>query len=104
MNPSYGDLHWRLINGMECHDVYNMVVAGFSNPWIVALYLVPQVFLWMHLNHALSSVFQTLGLKTARNESLIDAIGPVVASLIFIGYISIPLAVIAGVIRPITQS
>ena len=103
-NPSYKNLHWKFADGKEFHDVYNMIVAGFSDPWIVGLYVIAQVFLWAHLAHALSSVFQTLGLKTARNESFINAIGPVIATVIFIGYVSIPLAVMAGVIRPVTQS
>ncbi|MBX9654436.1 succinate dehydrogenase cytochrome b subunit [bacterium] len=102
-NPSYKELHWKFHDGTEWHDVYGMVVVAFSNPWIVVLYLIAQVFLWMHLSHALSSVFQTLGLKNARNESFINAIGPVVATAIFIGYASIPLGVLTGVIRAVTQ-
>jgi len=102
-NPSYKELHWKFADGKEWHDVYGMIVAGFSVPWIVAIYLIAQVFLWMHLSHALSSVFQTLGLKNARNESFINAMGPVVATAIFIGYASIPVGVLTGVIRAVTQ-
>lgn len=103
-HPEYRELHWKLADGRTGHDVYNMVVAGFQSPWLVGLYLVAQLFLWMHLSHAISSVLQTLGLKNPKNERLVDAAGPVVATLIAIGYVSIPLAVLTGVVRAVTQS
>lgn len=103
-NPEYKELHWKFVDGHEFHDVYNMVVLGFSSPWIVGLYLVAQLFLWMHLSHALTSVTQTLGIKGTRNRAWLDAVGPLLATAIAIGYISIPLAVLTGVVGAVTQS
>lgn len=78
------------------HDVYEMMVAGFSNGYIVALYLAAQVFLSVHLRHGVPSVFQTLGLKNARFRGPIDILGLVVALLVLVGNCAIVLAVQFG--------
>jgi succinate dehydrogenase / fumarate reductase cytochrome b subunit len=99
-HPEYRELHWKAPDGREGHDVYTMIIKGFSQPFLVGLYIVAQVFLWLHLSHAVSSMLQTLGLKNPRNEKLLDLAGPLLATLIFVGYVSIPLAVLFGVVRP----
>ena len=48
------------------HDVYAMVVAGFTEPWLAVLYIVAQLALFVHLMHGVQSSFQTLGLKNRR--------------------------------------
>src|SRR5262245_10210957 len=48
------------------HDVYAMVVAGFTEPALAVLYIVAQLALFMHLTHGVQSSFQTLGLKNRR--------------------------------------
>ncbi|MFM8271900.1 MAG: succinate dehydrogenase cytochrome b subunit, partial [Gemmata sp.] len=48
------------------HDVYSMLVAGFTTPWLAVLYAVAQVALFLHLLHGIQSSFQTLGLKNNR--------------------------------------
>jgi succinate dehydrogenase / fumarate reductase cytochrome b subunit len=78
------------------HDVYEMMVAGFSNVPIVILYLVAQVFLFVHLRHGIPSVFQTLGLKNARFRGPIDVLGLVLALAILVGNCAIVLAVQLG--------
>ena len=78
------------------HNVYEMVVAGFSNGYIVALYLVAQLFLLVHLRHGIPSAFQTLGLKNARFRGPIDLLGLVVALVILIGNCAIVVAVQLG--------
>ncbi|MBY0587816.1 succinate dehydrogenase cytochrome b subunit [bacterium] len=103
-HPEYRELHWKASDGREGHDVYSMIIKGFSQPFLVGLYIVAQVFLWLHLSHAVSSMLQTLGLKNPRNEKLLDLAGPVLATIIFVGYVSIPLAVLLGVVKPIVIS
>ena len=53
------------------HDVYAMVIAGFTTPWISILYIVAQFLLMLHLSHGISSVFQTLGLNTQRTQGAV---------------------------------
>ena len=83
----------------ERHNVYEMMVAGFSNDFLAVLYLVAQVFLFVHLRHGIPSLFQTLGLKNARFRGPIDLLGLIVALFILIGNSMIVLAVQLGYVR-----
>jgi succinate dehydrogenase / fumarate reductase cytochrome b subunit len=80
------------------HDVYAMVVLGFRQPLISLLYILAMIPLALHLSHGVSSVFQTLGINSPAYNRAIGAAGPVFAAIIFIGNVSIPLAVLAGVV------
>ncbi|MEQ1852825.1 MAG: succinate dehydrogenase cytochrome b subunit [Chthoniobacteraceae bacterium] len=79
------------------HDVYRMIVAGFSNTAISIFYIVAMVLLAMHLSHGAASLFQTLGLRTKKMASYLGLCAQVSAWLICAGYISIPVAVMAGI-------
>lgn len=80
------------------HDVYAMVVKGFSFWPASAFYIVALALLCSHLGHGVSSVFQTLGLATDRNWPAIRLFGRAYALVIFVGFISIPICVLIGVI------
>jgi len=45
-------------------DVYRMMILGFSHPAVSGMYILALVLLYLHLNHGISSFFQSLGLKT----------------------------------------
>ena len=81
------------------HDVYKMVVLGFSNPWVSAFYLVSMGLLCLHLSHGLSSMFQSLGIRSRSNIRAVTMFARVSALLIFIGNCSIPISIMAGVVR-----
>ena len=51
------------------HDVYSMVVLGFQNIYVSAAYIVAMLFLGLHLSHAASSIFQTLGVASTSNRN-----------------------------------
>ncbi len=78
------------------HDVYTMVLIGFSKWWVVLSYLIAQIVLWFHLSHGISSVFQTLGLNAPKYWPIIRGAGLLLATLIVVGNISIPVAVLLG--------
>jgi succinate dehydrogenase / fumarate reductase, cytochrome b subunit len=82
------------------HDVYSMVVAGFTNPVLVVLYVVAQLFLFVHLLHGVQSAFQTLGLTNGRFAPAIRVLGFAVAFAVLAGNLAIVLAVLFGVIPP----
>jgi len=86
------------------HDVYSMVVFGFSNPLLVALYTVAQLVLFVHLLHGIQSSFQTLGLKNRRFASLIKLLGFAVAFTILVGNLVIVFGVMAGYAPPLHKS
>lgn len=80
-------------------DVYRMVIYGFQNPLISLSYIVAMVFLSMHLDHAVQSVFQTFGLTTKRIFPTLIKISHGFAILIFIGYSLIPVSILIGIIH-----
>ena len=91
-DPSYA----KLIDAQGRHDVYRMVILGFSNPAVSISYLVAMVLLGMHLHHGASSVFQTLGLTGKKHRKWISCVGPLLAAVVIVGNSSIPLSVMAG--------
>ena len=80
----------------EHHDVYRMLVAGFSNKAVSIFYIVAMVLLAMHLSHGAASLFQTLGLRTRKMACSLGICAQVLAWALCAGYISIPVAVMAG--------
>lgn len=84
-------------------DVYARVVLGFANPWVSASYLLGLAVLGVHLQHAIRSVFQTLGASHESYQGIIHAVALVVPSLIFLGFASLPLLVLGGVVDGVVQ-
>jgi len=80
-------------------DVYGKMLHAFRNPLYVAVYVVGQCVLAMHLSHAVSSSLHTLGLEHAACNSVFKAAGPTVALLVVLGNLSIIFAVFLGLIR-----
>ena len=78
------------------HDVYSMVVIGFSHLGVALSYIVAQIVLGVHISHGASSLFQTLGARNPGVRGFSDRVGPVLAAIIVVGNISMPLAVLAG--------
>ena len=81
------------------HDVFGMMVQGFSNPLIAGIYLLAMALLCMHLSHGVSSMFQSLGVKSGAYDWLIDRVAKVSAGVIFLGNCAIVIAVLAGLVK-----
>ncbi|MBJ75419.1 MAG: hypothetical protein CMJ98_00205 [Planctomycetes bacterium] len=75
-------------------NVYQMMIDGFSHPANALFYIIAMTLLCSHLSHGFASVFQTLGLRSAKNGALIKQIGRAYALLIWIGFLSIPGAIL----------
>jgi succinate dehydrogenase / fumarate reductase cytochrome b subunit len=80
----------------ERHDIYKMMVVGFSKPLVSGFYVLGLALLCLHLSHGASSMFQSLGWKNETYRPLLDKAARVVAVLIFLGYTSIPIAILCG--------
>jgi len=80
------------------HDAFQMLVLGFQNPITSGLYIVAMLVLGSHLSHGLSSLFQSLGLNHKNFSPTIRKIAPLLGWTIVLGFISIPVAVLAGII------
>jgi succinate dehydrogenase / fumarate reductase cytochrome b subunit len=89
---------YHLTDAQGRHDVYSMLVHGFLNKGYVLVYVVAMTMLGFHLRHAMSSMFQTLGITGPRLTPVIQGAAKGLSLAIVLGYISIPLAVQAGFI------
>jgi len=78
------------------HDLFRMMVIGFSQPLVSGFYILAMGLLCLHLSHGVSAMFQSLGWKNPVYGPLIDRVAKTVAWVIFLGYISIPIAVLLG--------
>lgn len=76
------------------HDVYSMVVLGFRDWRIAVSYIIAQLFLGLHLWHAVPSLFQSLGINQPRWWSAIRSLGAAITVVVVAGNISIPLAIL----------
>ncbi len=80
-------------------DAYGMVILGFESFLVSLFYIIAITLLCSHLSHGVASIFQTLGLRTRGNASLINAFAKGYTALIWVGFVSIPVAVLAGIIK-----
>jgi succinate dehydrogenase / fumarate reductase, cytochrome b subunit len=85
------------------YDVYSMMVYGFQNYIVSGFYVLGLFLLAMHLSHGASSFFQSLGLNNQKLMPRLATGGRIFAWLLFIGYTSIPVAVLLGLVKPAQQ-
>jgi succinate dehydrogenase / fumarate reductase cytochrome b subunit len=92
------DFH-KLIDSEKRHDVYQMMVHGFQQPIVSIFYLVGVGLLCLHLSHGISAMFQSLGWKKRSYGACLDRAARWVSALIFLGYSSIPIAIMLRWVR-----
>src|SRR5262249_36192967 len=83
--------------------VYSMMVYGFQNYYVSAFYVLGRFLLALHLSHGSSSFFQSLGFNDKKLTPRLALGGRIFAWLLFIGYTSIPVAILLGLINPAQQ-
>jgi succinate dehydrogenase / fumarate reductase cytochrome b subunit len=84
-----------ILHAEVVHDVYAMIYLGFSHWYVSIFYMVAMGFLCMHLSHGVSSMFQTLGFRNGKWRERLDRLAVVYGWVVFLGFISIPAAVLA---------
>ena len=80
-------------------NVYANVIASFQLIPVSAFYIIAMLLLCMHLYHGLWSMFQSLGFSHPRYTPVLKRAAAVVAILIAAGNISIPVSVLAGLVK-----
>jgi succinate dehydrogenase / fumarate reductase cytochrome b subunit len=90
-----GTIHPQFV---ELHAFEN-VVNGFSNPIASGLYIVAMILVGFHLSHGLWSMFQSIGFSHPRYTPLIKKFSTVFAWILIAGFISVPIAVLARLVR-----
>jgi len=78
------------------HDIFTMMVVGFSNGWVSGFYILGIALLCLHLSHGASSMFQSIGWKNKAYGPFLDKFARIAALIIFLGYTSIPVAILLG--------
>jgi succinate dehydrogenase / fumarate reductase cytochrome b subunit len=92
----FAHLEYTMKDGSRVHDVFAMVVYGF-NVWYVSLfYIVAVGFLSLHLSHGISSMCQSLGLRSHAWWPAISKGATIWAVVLFLGYAAVPVGVMAG--------
>ncbi|MBQ9473539.1 MAG: hypothetical protein IJU81_03935 [Bacteroidales bacterium] len=82
------------IEGLNFYpDFYTMARTTFASPYICIVYLIFFVVLFIHMRHAFSSAFQTLGLTNSRYFPVIDWLGIIYAIIILLGFSAIPITI-----------
>src|SRR6185503_1640369 len=80
-------------------DLYNAVVSSFRIWWVAALYVGAMVFLGFHLWHGAWASIRTLGYAKPSENPLKRRIAAMIASIIWLGFITVPIGVLVGIIR-----
>jgi succinate dehydrogenase / fumarate reductase cytochrome b subunit len=80
-------------------DVYHNVVAGFQVWWVSVWYIFSVSLLGLHLSHGISSMFQSLGFNHPKHTPVLKSAAVAVAVVIVLGYISIPISVLLGIVK-----
>jgi succinate dehydrogenase / fumarate reductase cytochrome b subunit len=81
-------------------EPFHNVVTAFSDPLIALVYMVANVLLAVHLYHGVWSFFQTMGWDHPKWGPWRRRFAVLVACAIGAGNVSIPLAVLTGVVHP----
>jgi succinate dehydrogenase / fumarate reductase cytochrome b subunit len=79
-------------------NVYDNVVRGFRIWYVSLAYMVAVSLVGVHVWHGLWSMLHTLGLDDERYRPTLQFISHAVGLLTALGYLSIPVAVLTGVI------
>ena len=90
-----GDAHGDFIAG----DVHHNLVTAFQSWPVAGVYIVANLLLGMHLYHGLWSMFQSLGCNHPRYNTWRRAFALAFAVTVSAGFISVPVAVLAGLVR-----
>ena len=90
---------WQLTINGDPNTCYEHIVAVFSDPVCSIFYIIAICCLFMHVRHGVQSIMQTLGLATRKVRPLYNIIAVLFALVVCGGFISIPVAVLTGILK-----
>ncbi len=85
--------------GFERGSVYRNTVASFEQWPVAIVYIVANLALGLHLYHGAWSLFQSVGLNSPRFNRWRRWFATAFAVVVTVGFISVPIAVLAGVVE-----
>lgn len=77
---------------------FHNLTSAFSNPFVVAVYLVAMVFLALHLYHGAWASMRTLGIFKGSAHPLQRRLPTIIAIVLALGFSAVPLAILFGII------
>ncbi|MBI5657643.1 MAG: succinate dehydrogenase cytochrome b subunit [Geobacter sp.] len=80
------------------YDVFTMVLTSFQKGGIAFIYVAAMVVLFLHLSHGIQSFFQTVGWNNDKTLPVITKLAKVVAVVFLVGYSSIPVFILTGIL------
>jgi succinate dehydrogenase / fumarate reductase, cytochrome b subunit len=80
-------------------DVYANVVMSFRIWWVSLFYVISMVALGLHLYHGAWSSVRSIGVSPRSTQPLHRRVSLVIAVFVWAALTSIPLAVLAGIVR-----
>jgi succinate dehydrogenase / fumarate reductase cytochrome b subunit len=83
----------------EKDRAYHNVYVDFQHWWINLIYIVAMVLVGLHINHGFWSASQTLGINRPTRDRAIKGIGSTLAVLITVGFVMVPVGVMAGIVH-----
>ena len=78
---------------------YENLVTGFAVVPIAIIYIVVMIFIGFHLSHGIWSMFQSMGFSHPRYTPAIKKFAAIFSWILIAGFISVPLAVLTGLVR-----
>lgn len=81
-------------HGEPDYNAWKMVVDQFQFWYVSLFYIIAMTLLAAHLSHGFQSVFQTLGLRSKKTESLLKQASIAYSLFIWVGFVSIPVAIL----------
>lgn len=87
------------VDALGRSDVFTMMVLSFQKFFISSIYVGAMVTLLLHLSHGVQSLFQTFGLLNGCTLPIMEKIARAAAIVIFVGFISIPVSILLGLIN-----
>jgi succinate dehydrogenase / fumarate reductase cytochrome b subunit len=79
-------------------SAYENLVSGFKVPLVAAAYILAMIPLALHLYHGIWSACQTLDIDNRSIRAMRRPVAAAIAAAVFAGFISVPVAVIAGLV------
>jgi len=80
-------------------SAYANLVTGFQAPWVAGFYLLAMALLSLHLYHGIWSACQTLDINNAKIRAMRRPAAALIALVVLLGFISVPLAVLLGILH-----
>jgi succinate dehydrogenase / fumarate reductase cytochrome b subunit len=78
---------------------YENLVTGFMVVPFAVIYIVVMILIGFHLSHGIWSMFQSMGLSHPRYTPMIKKFASIFSWILVAGFISVPLAVLTGLVR-----